>query len=87
MKEATGELNMTVITIVAIAAVAAFFYAFVWPQIRQTLALTTACNGGAGTMGNVNGGTYQCGPANPDGTYQCSVTIDGNLTQKTCNVD
>ena len=29
MKEATGELNMTVVTVVAIAAVAAFFYAFV----------------------------------------------------------
>ena len=26
MKEATGELNMTVVTVVAIAAVAAFFY-------------------------------------------------------------
>ena len=29
MKEATGELNMTVITVIAIAAVAALFYAFV----------------------------------------------------------
>ena len=35
MKEATGELNMTVITVVAIAAVAAFFYAFVWPSIQS----------------------------------------------------
>ena len=37
MKEATGELNMTVITVVAIAAVAAFFYAFLWPTIQQGL--------------------------------------------------
>ncbi len=44
MKEATGELNMTVITVVAIAAVAAFFYAFVWPSIQASLILTTACN-------------------------------------------
>ncbi len=44
MKEATGELNMTVITVVAIAAVAAFFYAFVWPNIKASLLLTTACN-------------------------------------------
>ena len=44
MKEATGELNMTVITVVAIAAVAAFFYAFVWPTIQTNLQLTTACN-------------------------------------------
>lgn len=44
MKEATGELNMTVITVVAIAAVAAFFYAFVWPAIRNNLDNTTKCN-------------------------------------------
>ena len=44
MKEATGELNMTVITVVAIAAVAAFFYAFVWPAIRNNLQSTTKCN-------------------------------------------
>ena len=37
MKEATGELNMTVVTVVAIAAVGAFFYAFVWPGIRNSI--------------------------------------------------
>ena len=34
MKEATGELNMTVVTVVAIAAVGAFFYFFIWPGIQ-----------------------------------------------------
>lgn len=48
MKEATGELNMTVVTVVAIAAVMAFFYAFVWPTIRTSLELNTACS----TAGN-----------------------------------
>ncbi len=38
MKEATGELNMTVITVVAIAAVAAFFYLLVWPNIKVSIA-------------------------------------------------
>ena len=37
MKEATGELNMTVVTVVAIAAVGAFFYAFVWPSIKNSI--------------------------------------------------
>ena len=46
MKEATGELNMTVITVVAIAAVATFFYAFVWPAIQTNLARNTCENGG-----------------------------------------
>ena len=43
MKEATGELNMTVVTVVAIAAVAAFFYAFVWPTIRDNITSSTKC--------------------------------------------
>lgn len=43
MKEATGELNMTVVTVVAIAAVAAFFYAFVWPAIKSTIQASTYC--------------------------------------------
>lgn len=37
MKEASGELNMTVITIVAIAAVGGLFYAFVWPMIQKSI--------------------------------------------------
>lgn len=43
MKEATGELNMTVITVVAIAAVAAFFYAFVWPAIKNNITSSQYC--------------------------------------------
>jgi len=43
MKEATGELNMTVVTVVAIAAVAAFFYAFVWPNIKSSITSSTKC--------------------------------------------
>lgn len=36
MKEATGELNMTVVTIIAIAAIIGFFW-FMWPQIRSSI--------------------------------------------------
>lgn len=36
MKEATGELNMTVVTIIAIAAIIGFFW-FMWPQIRNSI--------------------------------------------------
>lgn len=61
MKEATGELNMTVVTVVAIAAVMAFFYAFVWPTIRNSLELNTACS----TAGN---GVY----SDPDSGITCS---------------
>ena len=36
MKAATGELNLTVITLLAIAAVIAFFW-LLWPQIQRTI--------------------------------------------------
>ena len=41
MKEATGELNMTVITLVAIAAIGAVFYFVVWPMIQNALVSQT----------------------------------------------
>lgn len=44
MKEATGELNMTVITVVAIVAVGAFFYAIIWPRISNSLSKNTRCS-------------------------------------------
>lgn len=63
MKEATGELNMTVITVVAIAAVAAFFYALVWPIIQKNLARNTCENGGGDWVNDC------CNY--PDGTHDC----------------
>ena len=35
MKAATGELNMTVIIVIAIAIMAAFFYTVIWPRLRD----------------------------------------------------
>jgi len=36
MKEATGEMNMTVVTIIAIGAIIAFFW-FMWPTIQDAI--------------------------------------------------
>ena len=36
MKAATGELNLTVITLLAISAVIAFFW-LMWPSIKETI--------------------------------------------------
>ena len=66
MKEATGELNMTVVTVVAIAAVAAFFYAFVWPGIRASITNSTRCANAVNC--NCNGDTCTCNPLNDDGS-------------------
>ena len=72
MKEATGELNITVITVIAIAAIAALFYAFVWPAIETSLRNNTCSSlgqdwhavkvneGAASAAGNNT--TYVCCP-------------------------
>ncbi len=36
MKAATGELNLTVITLIAIGAVIAFFW-LMWPNIQESI--------------------------------------------------
>lgn len=36
MKAATGELNLTVITLIAIAAVIGFFW-IMWPKIQESI--------------------------------------------------
>ena len=43
MKDATGELSMTAIAVVAIAAVAGIFTLFVYPRIRASLIGSTRC--------------------------------------------
>ena len=37
MKAATGELNLTVITLIAIAAVIGFFLTILWPNIKNSI--------------------------------------------------
>ena len=76
MKEATGELNMTVVTVVAIAAIGAFFYAFVWPTIKANINRTTMC-ANAICPSSCNGGACNC-------TY---INESGTATQVVCNVE
>ncbi len=87
MKEATGELNMTVITVVAIAAVGLLFTIFVWPNIQSNLAINTAC-------ANVdNNGNYETTDnsinAGDDGyvkcqNFTCTANYNGRQFDKSC---
>ncbi len=76
MKEATGELNMTVVTVVAIAAVAAFFYAFVWPNIKTSIAAQSVCANGPNYTDKDNG--IECGSTNSNGQYTCNFKTEKN---------
>lgn len=89
MKEATGELNMTVITVVAIAAVGLLFTVFVWPNIQANLTLSQACSSVDinGNYDSVSAGVAQSGQ---DGAvvcsaYKCSATYNGKTYTKNCN--
>ena len=91
MKEATGELNMTVITVVAIAAVGLLFTVFVWPNIQSNLALNTACSQ-VDAKGNYTPTTNDNGDAltaNDDGyiscsSYNCTARYGGKTFSKNC---
>ena len=44
MKEATGELNMTVVTVISIGILAAFFFGFLWPMINGNFQKNSQCS-------------------------------------------
>lgn len=73
MKEATGELNMTVVTVVAIAAIAAFFYAFVWPAIKNNITSSTRCSQAVCSNCTVENGKRRC--------TDCSYVDENGATQ------
>lgn len=44
MKDATGELSMTAIAVVAIAAIGVVFTTLIWPTIRENIRRSTYCS-------------------------------------------
>lgn len=55
MKEASGELSMTAIAVVAIAAIGVLFTTLIYPQIKSSIVSKTNCSQafdctGTGTM-------------------------------------
>lgn len=70
MKEASGELSMTAVAIVAIAAVGGIFMAFVWPNLKGSLQAKTQCQS-AFDCGN-------CSSTTGDGFKTCNGYYDQN---------
>ena len=90
MKEATGELNMTVVTLIAIAAIAALFYFAIWPMVQQMLVQQTCNTYGpnykavkgdvASTNGNATVNIWCCCS---DGSTTCVASNDNCIVVKT----
>lgn len=79
MKEASGELSMTAIAIVAIAALGVIFTTLVWPSIKNGLKHNTYCSQAFGCAPCANGAkTSACNYVADDGTtqtIQCPCTV------------
>lgn len=58
MKDATGELSMTAVAVVAIAAISVVFSTLVWPAIKQNITRSTYCTQAYGC--NCPGGGALC---------------------------
>ena len=77
MKEATGELNMTVVVVVAIGVMASFFFGYFWPNIvKPSIENDTLCNKAKCKTGsdNISNGKF----------IVCTYT-DSNGQEKTIN--
>ncbi len=85
MKEATGELNMTVITVVAIAAVAAIFTFFLLPRIRANITLSSACSN-INSKGNYsdNGSDTTREGSVTCSDFTCEVQYQGHTYSRNC---
>ena len=70
MKDATGELSMTAVAVVAIAAIGVVFTTLVWPAIRTNIMRSTYCSQ-----------TIRCNEPDANGMADCTYcanTVEGN---------
>lgn len=74
MKEATGELNGSVIVFTAVALLTAFFFMFLWPVIRQGMEEDANCaNAVCENAFNEHGMSYCYNPEEDPGftVFEC----------------
>lgn len=60
MKEATGELNMTVVIVLAVAILSVFFFAVLWPNIKNTFIATNKCSDAICDKNTLHDGKVTC---------------------------
>ncbi len=73
MKEASSELSMTAIAVVAIAAIGVLFTTVIWPSIKTNIINSTKC-ANALSCDNCNGKTCKCTYLDDDGNVQSNLT-------------
>ncbi len=71
MKEASGELSMTAVAVVAIAAVGVLFTTLIWPSIKRGITASTNCAQAFNCSPDGNSGKMKCEYCTND---TCSTT-------------
>lgn len=75
MKEAIGELNGTLVVVMAIAALAAIFFTIIWPMIRTNLQDDATCSNAVCdvgvSVGENNGSIYCYSPNDKNKVIYC----------------
>ncbi len=72
MKDATGELSMTAVAVVAIAAISVVFSTMIWPTIRANILRSTYCSQ-----------AFSCQESG-DGMYTCKY-CEGEGDEQDCD--
>lgn len=75
MKEATGELNSTVIVIISVGVLMTFFFSVLWPMIHGNFKKESDCNGATCDCSketrNANDGMCLCTHKEVNGEFTC----------------
>ena len=72
MKEATGELNMTVVIVLAVGILSVFFFAILWPSIKNTFIANSKCSDAVCDKSTLNNGIVTCKYYDSEGKQQGS---------------
>lgn len=72
MKQATGELNSSIIVMTAVALLTAFFFMVIWPNIKGTLTDRATCANAVCNPGFDSEGFAHCHP--PKNTWRGTDT-------------
>ena len=78
MKEASGELSMTAVAVVAIAAIGVLFTTLIWPGIKANITRNTNCAQAISCDDPVSGAKTQT-------CYYCEETTNGGKTSTDCD--
>lgn len=78
MKDATGELSMTAVAVVAIAAISVVFSTLIWPTIKANIMRSTYCSQAFNCSEPDSSGMstcYYCEEAKGDAEPNCEKTV------------